>query len=132
MTKSSWMAGLLGVVFSWASLGCVSASSAGYQHAGVRIVEVPDGQSPVVLVEECFTIPLLLGSRFEDEYPVEDNVIILVSGTRDDITVSVTGTNSNSSTTLDALELGEGNTPVLTVNSDDGGEIEVFVRGGCY
>jgi hypothetical protein len=86
----------------------------------------------VELVEDCVALPLLLGSRFEDTYPVADGLTIVVSGNRDDITVSVQGAAADSSTTLDVLQLGGGNTPVLSVRSDDGEQIEVFVREGCF
>lgn len=113
------------------AVGCPGPSGAGYDYMGLRVSPRGAGQLEEDLIH-CFTFPVLLGSRVEQEFSIERGLILFVSGDRDEAFVSTTGATDDFEGTFVAEELEAGATGSFDITSATSGEsFTVGVQYGC-
>lgn len=122
---------LLLCVGALSAAGCPGPSGAGYDHMGLRVSPAGAGQLEEDLIH-CFTFPVLLGSRVEQEFSIERGLILFVSGDRDEAYVSTTGATNDFEGNFVAKELEAGVTGSFDVTSTTSGKsFTVSAQYGC-
>lgn len=113
------------------SMGCSGPSSAGYDHLGFRTTALSEDGSPGESAYYCFTLPLLLGSRIEEEYPVGNSVELRVSADRDEVSFSSVGATEDIAASYEIAQLENGVSEDFELSTPEGDFI-VSVQSGCF
>lgn len=112
--------------------GCLGPTGAAYDRLGIRVTPISldgDPGQPTLL---CFTLPVLLGSRVEEEYPVFDSFSLFVSATRDEVTLTTKGAVPRIERTFTTSELEVGLSDSFDVTSSSSNSFNVDVQAGCF
>lgn len=110
---------------------CSLPSSAGYDSISLEITHFPAEGEAETTNEECFTLPILLGSRAQTFYPLDQEAVLVVDATRDNITFETEGAVDHvmRSFSLEELESKE-NTPIK-LSAEDGSSFRLVITRGC-
>lgn len=129
MNITSRISLVYGIIAS--AVACSPPSSAGYTYFALEVTHLATDGDERTSVDECLTMPILLGSRVQHTFRLNQKARLIVETTRDEITLETEGEVEATSTTWSVEQLESQGARSLSLEAEDGSSYELVLSRGC-